>query len=71
MKESTEDPDLPGDRGAVVRQDLIRLRIHRMKINIRASWIDPTTGSVGKRCHRGQDLVDLNDEAGLLLEDVH
>ena len=42
-----------------------------MEIDIRASRIDPATGSVGKGCHRGQDLIDLDDEAGLFLKDVH
>ena len=42
-----------------------------MEIDIRASRIDPATGSVGKGGHRGQDLIDLDDKAGLFLEDVH
>jgi len=42
-----------------------------MEIDIRASRIDPATGSVGKGCHGGQDLIYLDDEASLFLEDVH
>ena len=58
---------LPRDDRTVVRKDLVRCRIDGMEVDVRRPRIDPAARTVDEGVHRRKDLIDLDDETGLLL----